>query len=198
MRSLVLVGEDELCCALGERLIEQALPGWTLATAPINKRGVSKLKSDLPRYLEQALHVQPVLCVADTDGACPVTLRQEWLPQTIPQRFLLRLAITEAEAWVIADRSAFANALGVSVASVPRAPEELSDAKREVLRLAARSSKRRVKEEMLSLQDIHKPGSGYNRHLCTFVRQSWRASVARETSQSLNRALLALERLHDA
>jgi hypothetical protein len=198
MSSLVLVGEDELCCALGERLIEQALPGWTLATAPINKRGVSKLKGDLSRYLQQALHVQPVLCVADTDGVCPVTLRREWLPQVAPQQFLLRLAVTEAESWVIADRSAFASALGVSVASVPRNPENLSDAKREVLRLAARSSKRRVKEEMLSLQDINKPGTGYNKHLCTFVRQAWRATAARETSQSLDRAFLALERLHAA
>lgn len=198
MSSLVLVGEDDLCCALGERLIEQTLPGWALAVEPINKRGVSKLKADLPRYIQQALHVRPVLCVADTDGACPVTLCQEWLPKIIPQRFLLRLAVTEAEAWVMADRSAFASALGVSVASVPRDPEALLDAKREVLRLAARSSKRRVKEEMLSLQDINKPGTGYNKHLCAFVRDTWRAAAARETSKSLNRALLALERFRAA
>lgn len=195
MSSLVLVGEDDLCCALGERLIEQTLPDWTLAIAPINKRGVSKLKADLPRYMQQALHVRPVLCVADTDGACPVTLCQEWLPRTAPQDLLLRLAVTESEAWVMADRSAFASALGVSVASVPRDPEALPDAKREVLRLAARSSKRRVKEEMLSLQDITKPGTGYNKHLCALVRQGWRATVARQASESLHRAMLALERL---
>jgi hypothetical protein len=195
MSSLVLVGEDDLCCALGERLIAETLPDWTLAVAPINKRGVSKLKADLPRYVQQALHVQPVLCVADTDGACAVTLCQEWLPHAVPQGFLLRLAVTESEAWVMADRSAFASALGVSVASVPRDPETLLDAKREVLGLAARSSKRRVKEEMLSMQDINKPGTGYNKHLCTFVRQGWRAAIAREASASLDRAILALERL---
>lgn len=198
MSSLVLVGEDELCCALGARLVEHMLPDWTLAVEPINKRGVSKLKTDLPRYLLQALHVQPVLCVADTDGACPVTLRQQWLPQTVPQGFLLRLAVTESEAWVMADRPAFAKAIGVSEASVPRDPEHLIDAKREVLRLAARSSKRRVKEEMLSLQDVNKPGTGYNKHLCSFVRQGWRASVARESSESLDRAIQALERLRAA
>ncbi|MGQ3050879.1 MAG: hypothetical protein ACT6S0_03755 [Roseateles sp.] len=198
MSSLVLVGEDDLCCALGEQLIEQTLPGWTLAIAPINKRGVTKLKADLTRYMQQALHVQPVLCVADTDGACPVTVRQEWLLQPVPQLFLLRLAVKESEAWAMADRSAFASALGVSVASVPRDPETLPDAKREVLRLAARSTKRRVKEEMLSLQDVSKPGTGYNKHLCAFVRQGWRAAVAREASASLNRAILALEQLRAA
>lgn len=195
MSSLVLVGEDHLCCALGERLIEHTLPGWSLAVAPIPKGGVTKLKADLARYMEQARHVRPVLCVADTDGVCPVTLCREWLPQVVPPRFMLRLAVTESEAWVMADRSAFASALGVSVASVPRDPETLPDAKREVLRLAARSSKRRVKEEMLSLQDINKPGTGYNQHLCAFVRQGWRANVAREASESLDRAIQALERL---
>jgi hypothetical protein len=198
MNSLVLVGEDELCCALGERLIEQTLPGWTLAVKPIPTRGVTRLKSSLHRYVQQAMHMWPVLCIADTDGACPVSLIQEWLPHAVPQRFLLRLAVTESEAWVMADRSAFANALGVSVASVPRDPEALSDAKREVLRLAARSSKRRVKEDMLSVQDINKPGTGYNKYLCAFVRQEWRAAVAREESQSLNRAILALQQLQTA
>lgn len=198
MSSLVLVGEDELCCALGERLIEQTLPGWTLAVKPINKGGVSKLQADIPRYLQQALHVQPVLCVADTDGACPIEIREQWLPPTAPQRFLLRLAVKESEAWVMADRSAFASSFGVSVASVPRAPETLPDAKREVLRLAARSSKRQVRQEVLSLQDINKPGTGYNKHLCAFVRQGWRAAVAREASESLNRAILALEQLRAA
>jgi hypothetical protein len=198
MSSLVLVGEDDLCCALGERLIEETLPGWTLAVEPINKRGVTKLKADLPRYMQQALHVQPVLCVADTDGGCAVALRRQWLPEATPPNFLLRLAVTESETWVMADRSAFASALGVSVATVPRDPETLPDAKREVLRLAARSSKRRVKEEMLSLQDVNKPGSGYNKHLCAFVRQGWRAAVARDGSDSLHRAMLALERLRAA
>lgn len=198
MSSLVLVGEDALCCALGERLVQQALPDWTLAFAPINVRGVNKLRTALPRYIQQAIHVQPVLCIADTDGACPVTLCKHWLPQAAPPQFLLRLAVSESEAWAMADRSAFASAFGVSVASVPRDPENLADAKREVLQLAARSSKRRVRAEVPSLQDATKPGTGYNDHLCNFVKQGWRAAVAREQSDSLHRAMLALERLQAA
>lgn len=198
MNSLVLVGEDALCCALGERLVEQTLPGWRLAFAPINKRGVTKLKADLPRYLQQALHVQPVLCIADTDSACPVALRQQWLPQEVPPNFLLRLAVSESEAWAMADRAAFAAALGVSVANVPRDPETLPDIKRKVLHLAAQSSKRRVREELLSVHDASKPGTGYNEHLCAFIKQGWRAAIAREQSASLHRAMLALELLQAA
>lgn len=195
MKSLVLVGEDALCCALGERLIAQTLPGWTLAIAPINTRGVSKLQAALPRYAQQALHVQPVLCIADTDGACPVTLLQQWLPTNTTPGLLLRLAVSEAEVWAMADRAAFASAFGVSVANVPRDPESLRDAKREVLALAVRSSKRYIREEVPSLQDPSKPGSGYNDHLCGFVRSSWRASVAGEQSDSLRRAIRALSHL---
>lgn len=198
MKSLVLVGEDALCCALGERLVAQTLQGWTLAVAPINTRGVSKLQAALPRYAQQALHVQPVLCIADTDGACPVTLLQQWRPTAATPKLLLRLAVSEAEVWAMADRAAFASAFGVSVANVPRNPESLRDAKREVLALAARSSKRRIREEVPSPQDPSKPGSGYNEHLCDFVRESWRASVAQEQSDSLRRAMRALHHLQSA
>lgn len=198
MKSLVLVGEDELCCALGERLVAQTLKGWALAIAPINTKGVSKLKAALPRYAQQAQHVQPVLCIADTDGACPVTLVQQWLPAPTSPKLLLRLAVSEAEVWAMADRSAFAEAFGISVAKVPRDPESLPDAKREVLKLAARSSKRNVREQVPSLQDPTKPGTGYNEHLCSFVRKSWRASVALEQSDSLRRAIRALHHLQRA
>ena len=73
MRVLV-VGEDALCCAFGERLVHTILPDWTLARESINTGGITKLKPNLYRYVEQAHHVQPVVCVADTDGRCPVDL----------------------------------------------------------------------------------------------------------------------------
>lgn len=68
MPRLLVIGEDLLCCALGERIVEQCLPGWTLASPPINTGGITKLRVALPRYAMQARHVQPVFCLADTDG----------------------------------------------------------------------------------------------------------------------------------
>ena len=198
MSSIVVVGEDELCCALGEQLVAQCLPGWTLAHQPINTQGVTKLQSALPRYHGALAKIQPVLCIADTDHCCAKELRESWLPAVVHSNFILRLAVSEADAWVIADRLAFAKAFGVSAALVPRDPETLIDAKREVLRLAARSSKRVIREEVIAQYDATKPGSGYNVHLCSFVRIRWNVANAAVHSPSLVRAVRALERLREA
>ena len=119
----------------------------------------------------------------------------DWLPHGPVDGFMLRLAVSEAEVWVMADRSGFAKALGVAVNLVPTAPEALPDAKREVLKLATRSTRRAVKEAMVRADDPTKPGSGYNLHLCNFVSSSWDPAAAAERSDSLLRAKRALARL---
>lgn len=185
----MVVGEDALSCALGERLVAQVLPTWTLAKASINTKGISKLVPDLPRYMQQAAHIQPVLCIADTDGRCPVDLVSEWLPHGAGERFLFRLAVSEAESWLLSDREALARFLGVSIAKLPPDPDRVADAKREVLRLAGLSRVRQIRQEVVSSFDSTKPGTGYNVHLCGFVRDYWRAPHAVGRSVSLERAV---------
>ena len=195
MSRILVVGEDALSCALGERLVEVGLPGWQLAGPSINTKGVTKLVPALPRYVEQAEHVQPVLCVADTDGKCTLDLLAEWLPRRKTDRFLLRLAVTEAESWLLADREGLAVALNVPVTKLPLHPDAEPDPKRLVLNLAKRSKNHRVREEVVSSSDPSKPGSGYNLHLVAFVRSGWEASRAAASSVSLARALNQLQDL---
>jgi len=184
-----------LCCALGERLVASCLPGWQLAGPTIDTRGVTKLLAALPRYAQQAERVQPVLCIADTDGQCPVhLLAQCWAVRTAP-RLLLRLAVTEAESWVIADRAGTAQALDVPLTRLPHRPDEEQDPKRLLLTLAARSKKRAIREELVSSSDRSKPGSGYNLHLGAFVRSHWDARRAALASPSLARAVNRVEAL---
>lgn len=192
MKQLLVVGEDDLSCALGERLVMDMLPGWSLSAPPINTRGITKLVAAIPRYMQQARYVQPVLCVADTDQKCPVELISQWLPASDEHAFFLRLAVPEAESWVLADREQAARFFGVSIAQIVAQPESLPDPKREVLRLARKSSVRRVRQEVVSQSDINKQGSGYNVHLCGFVRSTWRATRAAEASPSLARAVQKL------
>ncbi len=191
MKRLLVVGEDELSCSLGQQLVTQVLPAWTLSRDPINKRGVTKLIPELHRFVEQA-RFQPVLCIADTDRMCPVQWLKKWSPKVMHQHFFLRLAVPEAESWVLADRQGVSEYFKISAAQIKADPEQLDDPKREVLRLAMKSKVRRLREEMVSTTDITKTGSGYNVHLSALVRQSWQAMRASERSSSLERAIRRL------
>ncbi len=175
-------------------MVQHALPGWSLARAPINTGGITKFLPALGRYAQQAQHVQPVLCLADTDMRCAVQLKNQWMPASSTSDFLLRFAVSEAESWLLADREAIALFFGIAEANIPRNPESLDDPKLEILRLAKRSSAI-LRREMISPLDLQKPGSGYNVHLQKFAREKWRPAAARIHSESLNRALLAVERL---
>lgn len=195
MSRLLVIGEDALSCALGERLFAEVLPRWSLSKASINTGGVTKLITALPRYFEQAKYVQPVLCIADTDGQCPVDLVTQWLPKGKPENFLLRLAVTEAESWLLSDSRGAADFFGLPIANMPRDPDLLPDAKREVLRLARISKVRPIRQEVVSSLDANKPGVGYNVHLCRFVFEHWQAARARKKSVSLDRAMTRLAEL---
>jgi len=178
-------------------LIQETLPGWGPSGHAINTQGVTKLVANLRRYVEQARYVQPVLCIADTDHHCPVELVNRWMPQGSPEGFLLRLAVSEAECWVLADREGVAEFFGVALARVPTSPEAEIDAKKAVLRLARRSSKRQLRQEMVSQLDMERQGSGYSFHLTDFVSSRWQPARAVDRSNSLQRAIARLRMLPD-
>jgi hypothetical protein len=184
------VGEDDLTCALGRRIVGGILRKWTAAAPPINTRGVTKLVTSLPRYQQFAQNVGHVLCIADSDGRCPASLMQEWLPNGRPDRLLVRLAVNEGESWALGDRRAVAAHFHVPLNVVPRTPDELPDAKREFLRVVKRSTKRRLRDDMVSSsQGADTPGVGYNVHMRLFVETSWNAEEAEQNSPSLHRAM---------
>jgi len=186
--SILLVGEDALCCALGAALIAQAGVAVALS-ATIKTGGANRFRDEIPRMNNAANHF-PVLMVADADQApCVVTQVRSWLPPRKSHNLLLRLAVREAESWVLADSAAFAAFAAVSPAKVPRRPDELEDPKRFLLNLVTKSKRRDLKAEMLPRNSRSSIGLGYNLHLETFVRDHWSAARAAEQSPSLARAL---------
>lgn len=195
MNRMLVVGEDAPCCALGEQLVQTVLPTWRLAGPSINTNGITKLVPSLFRYAEVARHVQPVLCIADTDGGCPSKLLASWRPRNAPDGLVLRLAVNEAESWLLADRQAFAAAFEVPSNRVPRHADDIPDPKSLVLSLVAKSRRRVFRDEMVSRTNPCKPGTGYNLHVCAFVREHWSALRARHASDSLDRALKRLAEL---
>ncbi|MEJ0002375.1 MAG: hypothetical protein WDN30_00025 [Pararobbsia sp.] len=178
MNRILAVGEDRLCCALGERLVSAALPTWQLAASPIDTGGVTKLIPSLSRYAKQATYVQPVLCIADTDGKCPLELVGDWLPNHAPNNLMLRLAVVEAESWVLADRRGFSDAFQVALNKLPVNLDDEPDPKRFRLNLISKSRKRSFRDDMISQTDRSKPGAGYNVHLGEFVRSRWNVQKA--------------------
>jgi hypothetical protein len=191
-RAVTLVGEDKLCCALGVRLLSLLLPTWQIAPAPIVSGGITKLLPELPRYAQVARFGSPVLCVADTDGQCPVHLLQPWWPlKSRHARMLVRLAVTEAESWVLADHEGMRERFNVPAARLPAAPDALEDPKTQLLRLLHRHAPAALRREMVELDREGQPrrSTGYVVHLGQFIAQVWDPARAAPRSPSLCRAV---------
>jgi hypothetical protein len=129
---------------------------------------------------------------------CPVQWLKKWSPKVSHEWFFLRLAVPEAESWVLADRKGVSDFFKVSAAQIKADPDELEDPKREVLRLARKSKVRLIRDEMVSATDINRTGSGYNTHLSAMVRENWQAMRALERSSSLERAIRRLTEFSDS
>ena len=183
-------------CALGGKLAADVL-GCQLAQPAVNTNGVTKLRPAISRYIGLT-RMHPVLCIADTDGACASALAEQWLPSRAPADFLLRFAVAESESWLLADRESLAEYLQVPEARMPSNPDDEVDAKRVLLNLARRSRKREIRAELVSQADPSKPGTGYNAHLSSYVSRYWQPREAVARSPSLGRAIRRLEALGKA
>ena len=168
------------------------------ATESYQQEGHHQISPRTPRFVQQAKHFQPVLCIADTDGKCAKELLSKWLPTAPPENFSLRLAVSEAESWLLADRKALAEYLEIAEKHVSKAPDEETDPKRHMLALAQKSKKRDIRLEVVSQTDVSRQGNGYNPHLSHFVKAHWSAQRAADNSPSLARAIRRISNLGKA
>lgn len=193
--AVTVVGEDALCCRLGARLVAHVLPAWRISPPPIDRGGITKLIPDLPRYARAARHGYPVLCIADSDRECPVTLVQTWLSaRARHSRLLLRLAVTEAESWLLADHDGMQGYFRTPRSKLPARPDELENPKALLLQLLNRHAPAGIKREMLSTGPQGQPrrASGYAAHLNSYAAETWEPARAATRSPSLQRALARL------
>jgi hypothetical protein len=195
MTTFAIATEDALSEAVAERLLVQA--GVANIHARIRKEGFGYLRRRIRDLNRMAERVMPVLLITDLDHKhCPPEMIAEWLPVPHSARLLLRIAVRETESWVLADRKAFARFAGVSVATLPTAPDEIMDPKAALLKLVRKSSNRELKQDILPPRRSTSPiGLGYNSRLCSFVRSDWRSDRAANHSPSLLRALSRVEAL---
>jgi len=153
----------------------------------LRKGGSGYLKSKFDSFIQMSRRY-PVLIVTDLDRKpCAPRLVEEWTQgRVLPEGLLLRVAVREVEAWLMADRQAFGALVG---ASIDFCAESVLDPKEKVLTLASRAA-RDVRDDLVASKGaLASQGIGYNKRLCEFVLLNWCPMRASANSESLRRAM---------
>jgi hypothetical protein len=195
---IVGAGEGETDWDVIQRLVEdrQALMG------PLHGgTGKDALRASIPGY-SSAARFEPwfVLTDLDHDAPCAPTLLDRLLPTG--SAMCLRIPVRAVEAWLIADDQHIARFLSVPRSVVPLDPDSLDDPKEALVRLAARSARRSIRDAIVPKPESgRKVGRTYSSTLREFIqdeRNGWSPELAAANSPSLARALSALDRLIEA
>lgn len=184
--SVAVEGESDM--GMARALLESA--GLALSRPCLVKRGVANLDSLLPRLSRTKIH-NPWIVFRDSDNQCPVELRMALIgSRPHDGGFELRFACSMTEAWLLADAENFSDHFKVPAQKVPRAPDQLRHAKRELLRLCRSSRSRRIRDDMTRADGA--PGPLYVIRLNEFALKRWDVVKAQERSPSLRRTIARL------
>jgi hypothetical protein len=189
---VVLVFEDALSESVLLRLLEHSARPFVVDRS-IYSHGNSQFPSKIPVY-KLACKSVPHIVFTDLDRVeCAPRLLSKWGVGELPREMLLRVAVRETEAWLLADRKGIAHFFGVPANKVPQSPDELDDPKKSLLSVARGSKRRRLAEEILPPHGSRVSiGPLYNQRLCGFVREQWNVDEAGAASPSLLRAIVRI------
>jgi len=190
---VALATEDELSERVCERLLAEA--GLAISELRFRKNGFGYLKSKIDNFVSLARH-QPLLLLTDLDQLpCAPTLIQRWMGKNrAPENLILRVAVRQVEAWILADGKAITDLLGRRCRP-PSHPEDLPDSKRHLLELA-RLAPRAIRDDLVAAKGaIASQGLGYNSVLSNLVSSQWCPKRAAMKAPSLARARNAIGRL---
>ena len=153
----------------------------------------------MPTYDKISLYNEPMLVITDLDdpNLCLIDLLREWCQGLqMPPTFVFRIAVTEIESWLLADRERMAQWLGVSKARLPRTPEDVERPKECLVRIASRSRYRKIREAVVpATRSTRSTGPGYNQYVSAFVTDLWNPETARVAAPSLDRAIKRIAEL---
>lgn len=194
-------GEGPTDAAILRRLIlvSGGLPG-TDYTTHRGGRGKSSIDRRLPGFDAAARAVGSktiVLRDMDRDAACAPSLRRKLLPDA-DRRLCFRIAVREAEAWLLADPTSLSSFLKISESLVPSAPEELESPKLTLVDLARRSRSSAIRRDLVpDPKSGISVGRGYVWSIQEFVSTAWdvEKAVRENRSPSLTKAVSALKKL---
>jgi hypothetical protein len=189
MPSIHLATEDALSEDVGNRLIAEFIPNFTIGLR-IRRNGSGYLKSNIKKFCELARR-DPLLLITDLDNeTCSKALVSKWLASRAPPDGLIfRVAVREVEAWLLADHIGMQNLLSKGAKKLYSNTEDIADPKRFLLE-CARLAPRDVRSDLLvEKRAIASQGLGYNQRMGEFVRNVWDPSRASMHSDSLRRTI---------
>jgi hypothetical protein len=184
--------EDEISEVVSRRLLEHANRSYAVGTA-YGRTGFGYLRRLIPGW-NQAAQGVPFILMTDLDQyPCPPALIDDWLNVPKHPNLLIRVAVREIEAWLLADRTSIAKFLRVSRDHVPADVEALPDPKATLVSLARRSRSRSIRERVAPRtgSTAHQ-GPDYNGCLAEYVSTLWDIDEAADVAPSLSRAMTAL------
>jgi hypothetical protein len=188
--SINIAFEDILSQLVMERILNFC--GDFSVVTNLGGRGFGFLKNNAVKYNKAAHSGTSFFMLTDLDTArCPSALISEWLQgYAKADNFLFRVAVTEIEAWILADRKGVSQFLNVSLDLVPSVADAEKDPKRTLVKLAARSRSRRIRTDLVPRTGTTaQVGPNYNGTVGEFVRESWSIEEAMTNSPSLHRAV---------
>ncbi len=197
---ITIAVEDVLSESVARRLIAAYTSGAEVIEV-FGLGGIGSVKSRIAELNQRVQYLGPVLTLADLDrpSGCPAEVVQELRGGlTLLPGMLIRVAVLEIEAWILADREGIAQWLGVALNTIPPSPENLDDPKRAFVHLAARSRNRQLREGIApkNVRGTHRVGPAYNIIVSEFVMQLWNPDAASRNSPSLQRAVNRIAELN--
>ena len=187
--------EDELSEVVLRRILRD-IPNIEVSLA-LRRGGFGYLRRNIHTWNQTARGI-PFLVLTDLDQSpCASALIANWLGQhTRHPNLLLRVAVREVEAWLLADLDRLAKFLQVKDAQILENPDDLDDPKATLVQLARRSRLSTIREDIVPIRGgTSKQGPNYNGTLCRFVEDFWNPADARRNSPSMDRAIRAIEAL---
>jgi len=203
-----LAVEDDLSDAVARRLLNHVRRRFEVrARYPLP--ALPHLRPELSGYGYLRANVQafnsaaaqaPHLLLTDLDvAACAPELIHDWIGGALHPNFVLRVAVREVEAWLLADVANMADFLSLAPTDLPANIENVAQPKEEIVRLASRSPDPEIRDNLAP-----RPGSTattgrlFTRSLIGYVRDRWDVSAAAGNANSLDRALRALRSFRPA
>jgi hypothetical protein len=152
--------------------------------------GKPRLLSKLAGFNAAAAH-SPWIVLVDLDGDAQCA--SEFVARELPapaSQMIFRVAVRQAEAWLMGDQVNLASYLKVARSRIPSDPEAVVDAKEAMVNIARNSRDRRVRGDMVPApRSGRKAGPNYAGRLIEFATTHWSSAVAAERVESLSRCV---------